>query len=227
MSPSPTSDNATLAMAVLLGLVLVAGSWLTKANTNLLLLLIVWSMFTIGSLVVRRRALVGGLALFCFLLLRFPLEITSIKFIDPGAIDPDGRSLALLSIPPDQEWEYVFAVEDHERLEQQCGTFASTVFIDGMRLVEGSVNIKMIGTTLQRPPRFLTAYAFDEIQLTPELRGVREFRVSLTAAAGARPAIRQAPEVRPDTIYHDAVYLELKSPTCIATYHPLRRVQKT
>lgn len=227
MTPSFTRENRDAAIAALLGAILVGGSWASGSNRNLLLLMIVWAMFTVGSSLLRTPARVAALMIFCGALLRFPLEIPAVKFIDPGPVDPDGVALATLSIPPGQVWEYVFAVDDLPHLERQCGPLQGTLFLDGIRLSEATVNIRMTGAQMLEPALYLKAYAYDEIQLKPDLRDVREFRIALSAVPGARPALKQAPEARAGTIFSDAIFLELKSPTCNVLYHPLRRIQTT
>ncbi len=203
-----------------LGVLLYVVAYWGGINTNLLFLMLVLSAYTTLVLLVGTLTGVGAVLALCFSLLRFPLNIPVVKLVEPGQVDADERTSI---IPAGQTWHYSFTLTDFEKWRRECGPLAGTVYINGIRLTNSTVDIRPIGTSWLAAPKYLKAYSLDEVQLTPELRGIREFSVSLAARDGSAPAVRQAPETDGVNIYHDAVFLELKSDRCSVLYHALRR----
>lgn len=192
-------------------------------NNNWLYLLILLAVYVVIAVALRRVR--DWIVLFTVLagIAMAPRKIPAPEFLDPAT--PSDRTKFVAVIPDTQTWRYTFTLNGLDRHVAECGLLRGTLHIDGDRLQDRTIDLRITGTVLMTEPIFGRSNGLDTIEAAPVLDGVRQFSVLLTAKAGEAPAIRLGPEIHGMRVFSDSVYLEMKNANCTVVYETLRQVE--
>jgi hypothetical protein len=215
-------DDVRQALRTGLGAIVILTTHAVGLNGNQVFIAVVLAAFvTVSMIVTSRRAALTMIAA-AGTLAACPMRVAPLTIEDPTAVTD--RGLFTAAIPAGQTWQYSFTLTDADDRERECGSFESTIYIDGGQLKDETVNIRLDGAPLLAPPTFLNSNGLDQIRVGTNVTGIRSLSVSIAAKPGATPGIRVAPETDGTTIYTDSVFLELKNPKCTVIYETIRRV---
>jgi hypothetical protein len=211
------------AVVIALGALVVVLPYLLEYNDNQVFLLLVLVSYVTIAVVLRRTAARAVLLAVCIILAWFPAEIPEAKMVDPGPVD---RNQFTQTIPLQRRWRYTFTLRDIAQRHPECGQYPASgiVYVDGTGLDEANLRLEIEGAKWLKPPELVKSGSLDQLRLTPDLAGVREFSIMLSAKPGGSPALRLGPESSGMIIYSDSVFLEFKDDKCTVIHETRRAI---